>query len=105
MPVFFPTGPVDPESGWRSEEPYYLAREVAKLLHMSPQRVRNNARDGVWPSTPIGRTVYFSRAQIDEIFDRVFFAAARPQLADERRPAGPPRLGVVLSDEEIGDLE
>lgn len=96
----FPTGPVDPDSGRRAEEPYFKPAEVAKILHVSAVRVRKMAESEEWPSLIVANHVYFSQDHIDTIF--ALSSRGPHRLRDHSEV--PTRLGVPVDDADLESL-
>jgi hypothetical protein len=98
MPVTYPH--YDDDAGRLVEHTYYDAAEVADMLHMHPNTVRQRIRDGAWDALRVGRNVYMDGQQIGDAV-----ASMRTNGAGLVEDTPPPRLGTPLDPTDGESLQ
>lgn len=103
MPTHFPT--MDNDTGELVDVTYYYASEAATRLHVTVRTLQRRCQQGRWPHLKVSGTYYFSAAHIAAI--------VRIQTLDVHQvnghttgaqPPSPPRLGVVMDNDELDGL-
>jgi hypothetical protein len=99
----------DGQLGRLVEVTYYDAREVAAMLGYSPRTVtRYTSELGLWPHVRLNRQPYLTEEMIGRVVELLTYdpASGEPRpLLDDPPQQRPPRLGRVLSEEEIEAIE